>query len=234
MIKQFVSAVDNTIFRKDKIVELCRGQDVLHLGFVQHAHLYKQKIKEGDWLHSQIADVAKRVVGIDYLSTEVEEIKEMLGYEAYIGDVMRLRELTVKDTFDVVVCGELIEHLENPGLMLDGIKQFIHSGALVILTTPNPWSAQRINLIRKGILEEKWLNSEHAVWFSFQTLKQIVERAEYVPILCDYYYGQSRREFLKGTEKGLLGKIRLLKRIMQLTQTPKHQYDGLFFIVTIR
>lgn len=31
------------VFRKDKIVELCTGKRVLHLGFIQHHDLYEKR-----------------------------------------------------------------------------------------------------------------------------------------------------------------------------------------------
>lgn len=115
------------VFRKDKIVELCTGKKVLHLGFIQHHDLYKKKMAEGDWLHEKINSVASYLVGVDYLQDDVTVIREKYGYEVYFADVTNIEDMRrVKDsignTIDVVVCGELIEHVDNPGLMLDNLK----------------------------------------------------------------------------------------------------------------
>jgi 2-polyprenyl-3-methyl-5-hydroxy-6-metoxy-1,4-benzoquinol methylase len=39
--------------------------------------------------------------------------------------------------FDVVVAGDIIEHLSNPGLMLDGIRSRLATNGRVIISTPN-------------------------------------------------------------------------------------------------
>ncbi|MEJ5311262.1 MAG: methyltransferase domain-containing protein [Anaerolineae bacterium] len=223
-------AIENIIFRRDRIVEICKEKIVLHLGFVQHEE-YEKRIREDTWLHSKIVDVAKRVVGVDYLPKLVEQIRMSSGYEVYVGDVMRLTDLPINETFDVIVCGELIEHIENPGVMLEGIKRFCHQHTLVVFTTPNPWARHRIRLIYKGILEQEWLNSEHVMWFSFQTLKQLLDRKGYRCITNDYYYAQTRGDLLENTS-GLLGQLRLLRRIVRLKRTPKWQFDGLFFVAS--
>lgn len=229
----FMSTLENVIFRKDKIVELCTGKSVLHLGFIQHSHLYQKKIDENDWLHSQIAKVASKTVGIDFLPGDVQEIKMKYAYDVYVGDVTRLNEIKLHGFFDVIVCGELIEHLENPGLMLEGIKEFMTQESIVILTTPNPWSREFTSYNRKRVPEEKWLNPEHTMWFSMQTLKQILERCGFELIVSDYYYGQSRKQFFNKTSEGIIGFIRLVKRMVFLSLTPKNQFNGLFFTAKI-
>jgi SAM-dependent methyltransferase len=225
--------MQNIIFRKDRIVEYCRDKTVLHLGFIQHAHLYEKLIQEGNWLHNKIACVAKKLVGIDYLADEIQKIKEKYNYQCYYADVTKLGDLSLNDKFDIIVCGELIEHLENPGLMLEGVKKFMKSDALLIITTPNPWSKQRIKLIKSGILEKEWLNIEHTCWFSYQTLSQLLERKGYKKILYDYYYGDSYEKYISGRRKNLrLLKLFLLK--IRNNNLKKYLQDGLFFVAGIK
>ncbi|RKZ84101.1 MAG: hypothetical protein DRR19_18175 [Candidatus Parabeggiatoa sp. nov. 1] len=220
------------IYRKDKIIEICTNKKVLHLGFVQHAHLYKKKIKEGDWLHKMIASTANHIVGIDYLEKEVKAIREEYGYECYYADVTQLDSLPdLNEKFDVIVCGELIEHLENPGLMLKFCKKFMHPKTQLIITTPNPWSKTRINLIKKGVLEEKWLNKEHTCWFSFQTLKQLLERECFQEVNYGYYVGECE-QFTPKYRYSLLEFIRRLKYKLILHLTSIHLQDGLFFVAS--
>ena len=66
------------VFRKDKIVELCTGKRVLHLGFIQHHDLYEKKISEGDWLHEKINSVKK--------AESIEELLESCPKNQTIGD----------------------------------------------------------------------------------------------------------------------------------------------------
>lgn len=219
-------------FRKDEIVNLCKNKNVLHLGFIQH-NLYEQKIKENDWLHSKIDSVAKTLVGFDYLKNDVNILKNKYKYEAYYADVMNLKDVNLDKTFDVIVCGELIEHIENPGLMLDGIKRFMNKETILIITTPNPWMKERINLINSGILEDQWLNKEHVSWYSYQTLKQLLERKDFIEVDYSYYFGNSKNDFFNNTN-GFFGKLRLLKRKYILSKCKRENYDGLFFIAKLK
>jgi len=56
---------------------------------------------------------------------------------------MKLENVAIEQKFDIIVCGELIEHIENPGLMLDGIKRFMNDDRILIITTPNPCSKKK-------------------------------------------------------------------------------------------
>ena len=224
--------MENLIFRKDKIVELCRGKTVLHLGFIEHSY-YEKKIEIDDWLHKKIAQVANRLVGLDYLEKEVNNIRKKYGYECYQADVMKLNEVQLNEKFDVIVCGELIGHIENPGLMLDGIKQFMHKDSILIITTPNPWSTERINLLKLGKTDEQWINQELVGWYSLGTLKHLLERKKYEIILSDYYYSQNSSDIYKNIQ-GIIGKLKLIKRIIKKKHTKKHLQDGLFFVCKIK
>lgn len=219
------------IYRKDRIIELCRNKSVLHLGFIQHSHLYQNLIKEGKWLHEKIAKVSTKLVGFDYLAKDVDFIKINLHYECYYADVTNLQELTYQNTFDVIVCGELIEHISNPGLMLDGIKRFMHKDSIIIVTTPNPWSKNRLKLIKQEKNESEWLNPEHICWFSHQTLKQLLERHGYSELYYGYYYGEESNEKKNYFKSGILNRLKTFKD--QMVNEPKESHNGLFFVTKL-
>jgi hypothetical protein len=221
--------MENIIFSKDKILELCKGKDVLHLGFVQH-HDYENRIAEDDWLHSKIASVCKTLVGFDYLKDEVNNIQDKYGYKAYFADVMNLQDVAINQTFDVIICGELIGHIENAGLMLDGIKRFMKADeSILIITTPNLWSQTRIKLIESNKTDNLWINDELVAWYSFGTLSHLLERKGFVEYFYDYYNGQNHFDIYKNT-KGLIGKFKILKRRLILALDRKQCQDGLFFV----
>ncbi|GAB5410847.1 MAG: hypothetical protein BalsKO_32120 [Balneolaceae bacterium] len=219
------------LFRKEKIVSLCKNKSVLHLGFVQHSDQFMDMINKGTWLHEMIDTVSSKLVGLDFLNKEVNFLKENYGYEAYYADVTKLEDVELEEKFDVIVCGELIEHLDNPGLMLDGIKRFMHEDSLLIITTPNPWSKNRLKLINRQVLESSWLNPEHTCWFSYQTLKQLLERYAYVEDFYGYSDGHTSNEFYTVFKSPLLNKIKALK--IKIFKTPKINSNGLFFVAKL-
>jgi len=155
--------ITEPLYRQDEIVRMCTGKTVLHLGFILHDQ-WRERLAEGNWLHSQILTVFESVVGIDYLESEVEAIRATVGCECHTGDVMRLGEIGLKDKFDVIVCGELIEHVESD--LLDGIKGLCHEGTAVIITTSNPWDRKWAGNMKADKPETEWSNLGHVARYS--------------------------------------------------------------------
>jgi len=52
------------------------------------------------------------------------------------------------EKFDVIFCGEVLEHLFSPDSLLDEIKELMHDNSILILSTPNlAYYANRIMLL---------------------------------------------------------------------------------------
>jgi SAM-dependent methyltransferase len=222
----------NPLFRLDEILKLCVNKSVLHLGFVQHSHLYDKLISEGIWVHSNIADVASDITGIDYLEEDVKIIKEKYNYEGFFGDANHLENVKLDRTFDVIVCGELIEHITNPGLMLDGVKRFMHPGSVLIITTPNKWANYYFRLAKKNSNEENWINPEHSCWYSHFTLKNTLGKHGFAEVRYDYYFGFETQKRYFMTSPGIRGLLGKLKRKWLMTFTRQQNQLGLFFVAS--
>ena len=220
-IKGCVTNIMDYFDRQDKIVEYCNDKTVLDLGCIMHDE-FEWRLKKGEYLHEKIVKIAKKVVGIDYLEQYIPMLKEK-GYDIRYGDVEHLEAVELNETFDVIVAGELIEHLSNPGLFLEGVKRFMHDQSILILTTPNPFHYVRRNLLLKGE-EKEWLNKEHSCWFSFQTLKQLLERHGYDEVKY-WYYGENWR--IGSIKKLIHGIIR--RRYKKIP----HLQEGLFFVAKL-
>ncbi len=100
---------------------------------------------------------------------------------------------------------------------------------LLIITTPNPWSQTRIKLIESNETDNLWINDELVAWYSFGTLSHLLERKGFVEYFYDYYNGQNYFDIYKNT-KGLIGKLKILKRKLVLVLGRKQCQDGLFFV----
>jgi 2-polyprenyl-3-methyl-5-hydroxy-6-metoxy-1,4-benzoquinol methylase len=75
-----------------------------------------------------------RVVGMDLNRGKVSE-----NYHDFIqGDVMKLPEPFAPNSFDAVIAGELIEHLERPVDFLRACHRSLKNKGLIVLSTPNP------------------------------------------------------------------------------------------------
>lgn len=123
---------------------------VLDVGCVRH-DLDSQACRNpdpGDFLHADLRRRAEAVVGLDLVESEVKRMQKA-GYDVRVGNAETF-ELDCR--FDVIVAGELVEHLSNPGLFLDRCREHLSEGGRLILTTPNP---RRIHMLRWYATERK-------------------------------------------------------------------------------
>lgn len=143
-----------------------RGISILDVGCVNHD---ASRADDPNWLHQHL-DARGDVLGIDYLAADIRELQaEGWNVECADAEVMDLGE-----TFDVIVAGELIEHLANPGAFLTRARDHLSDTGRLILTTPNPWGVTYLKrLVTPG---EVHCNDEHTCWLDRRTLRQLLER----------------------------------------------------------
>jgi SAM-dependent methyltransferase len=112
------------------IASLVAGKDVLDIGCVEHS---LDKRRHGHWLHDYIRKSAAHVVGLDYEQAEVDKLNAE-GYDVIAADATNF---DIGRQFDVVVAGELIEHLLNAKGFLESVRKHLRPGGFLVLTTPN-------------------------------------------------------------------------------------------------
>jgi hypothetical protein len=170
-------AVARPVDRIAYIAHACAGQRVLDLGAMDET-AWTAKRGHGNWLHEEIGRSALRVDGIDN-SVMVPAEGLATGTNAVIrrGDVTDPARLlaALEDCPDVVVAGELIEHLENP---LQFLKRFAATGRLsgktLIISTPN---ATALHNFLIGLLRRESTHHDHLCILSYKTLATLCTRA---------------------------------------------------------
>lgn len=173
MNKQFSS-----IQRLDFLRGCVNDRSVLHLGCTNYPYT-AESIKNGTFLHKDLVEKASEIYGFDFDQTGIDEMSQM-GYEnLYLADLERLENVPISRKFDVVIAGEVIEHLLNPGLFLNGIKRFMHPDSQLILTTVNAYAAFRFfayAMRGKGGPNEP-VHPDHVAYYSFKTINRLIELA---------------------------------------------------------
>ncbi len=154
--------------REQLISDFCRGKDVLDIGCVNHNidNTYSDQ-----WLHQSVVKVAKSCLGLDILEEEIKDLSER-GFDVMAADATR--PLEVARTFDVIVLGNLIEHLANfEGLLLN-INRLLRPEGCVLVITPNPFYREQYfySAFKNDIL----INPEHTCWIDPVALDQLVRR----------------------------------------------------------
>lgn len=102
----------------------------------------------GDGTFTKLLKKNKAIVyGVDIESVAVEKAKKN-GIRAYKNNI-DTESLPFKDNyFDVIVAGEIIEHMYDPDRLLDEIHRTLKPSGTAILTTPNlSWWANRLVLM---------------------------------------------------------------------------------------
>ncbi|MDQ1493114.1 MAG: hypothetical protein QOJ23_5628 [Actinomycetota bacterium] len=153
-------------------MELCAGRYVLDLGAYDETAV-ELKQGTGDWLHGAIASVAGRVVGIDS-SPLLPEDGVRTGKRSVIvrGDICQLGSVAVDEQPDVIVAGELIEHLPNALAFLGDLTHDPRfRGSLLVLTTPNACSLHNVIL---GLFGRESTHRDHLAIHSYKTLATLM------------------------------------------------------------
>ena len=149
------------------VADRCRGKRVLDLGCVMHE---PGAVHSRYFLHRAIHQVAERVVGLDLHEAGVARLRE-LGYDVRVGDAEYFR---LDETFDVVVAGDIVEHLGNLDGFLRSVDAALAEGGMLIVQSPNPWYWR--NVVKSVLAKEVANNAEHTCWFCPRTWRQLVER----------------------------------------------------------
>jgi len=163
--------------RIDFLLDACRDKSVLHLGCTNYPYT-EEAIEGGDFLHFELEKVAKQVTGLDSDAASLEMLTTRGSENLVTGDLENLSASDLDETFDVVLAGEVIEHLSNPGLFLNGVKRFMDSSTRLIVTTVNAYAGVRF--FRYGLRGKRGrvepVHPDHVAYYSYATLKLLIER----------------------------------------------------------
>lgn len=185
------------------IRDCCRDKAVLDLGAMDET-AYQAKQGKGTWLHEEIASVAREVRGIDS-STLIPGEGLRTGTHARIdrGDIMQLQAWLRQHEFvpQVVIAGEIIEHLENPLAFLRSVKSTMQlQGKQLMLSTPNA-TALHNGLI--GLVSRESTHHDHLCILSYKTLSTLCLRAGFtswqiIPYYSDFIEMKARHSGVTG------------------------------------
>ena len=163
--------------RLDLVKEMCTGKRVLHLGCTNYPYT-QEAIENSMLLHHEIESFASDVWGIDSDQEGIDVLETSGSKQILLGDLEHLEDVEIDQHFDVILAGEMIEHLNNPGLFLNGIKRFMQPDSRLLLTTINAYCGMRFVWYglrgKRGRVE--FVHPDHVAYYSYSTLKVLLER----------------------------------------------------------
>ena len=169
--------IDSNLVKQNRIEfikQQVKNKTVLHFGFVDHSLNLSHNKK---WLHGELLSSAKEVYGVDILKKEVEFYKKKYPHLFCFNILADPVPNEIKNkSFDVVVLGEILEHIPEPIIFLKKINSCLNFKKIII-TVPNAFAINNFFNVFKGA--EK-INSDHYFWFTPYTLSKQLYLSKFV------------------------------------------------------
>jgi 2-polyprenyl-3-methyl-5-hydroxy-6-metoxy-1,4-benzoquinol methylase len=161
------------VHREKFLVEAAQGKRTMHLGCVDSG-LLETRLEKDDLLHARLARSSSDLWGMDLDAAGIERLRS-LGYRNLIvGSAEEPPPNVPRGAFDVIIAGELIEHVLNVGRFLRESAELLRPGGQFIITTPNAFRfTNRLPLFFGFEL----VHPDHVAWFSPITLRRAAEMA---------------------------------------------------------
>lgn len=155
----------------DRIAYLCSlvsGKSVLDIGVIEHT---SSAYESQNWLHAHLRRHASQCLGVDVLQSEISELRAK-GYNVLCADIT---SAPLPERFDIIVAGEVIEHVDSPGRFMQNCAAMLTTGGKLVITTPNPWY---INAITKSCWGSRPLieSTDHIAWYEPSVLYELGQR----------------------------------------------------------
>ena len=140
------------------------------------------------YLARRLVESGCTVVGIE-LDERAAAAARNVCAEVLVGDAERMELPFAPRSFDVVLCGDLVEHLRDPQRFLERVRPLLREGGRLVLTTPNVanWT------MRLGLLFGRWrytkrgiLDRTHSHLFTRKTLVETLSAAGYRVVRLDF------------------------------------------------
>jgi 2-polyprenyl-3-methyl-5-hydroxy-6-metoxy-1,4-benzoquinol methylase len=140
------------------------------------------------YLAEPLSERGNTIVGIE-LDADAAHEAERFCERVLLGDVETMELPLEPGSFDVVLCGDVIEHLRDPVAALARLRPLLKGGGELVLSTPNVanWA------IRLSLLAGRWrytdrgiLDRSHTHLFTRATLVEALRRAGYERIEVDF------------------------------------------------
>lgn len=158
--------------------EQCTGRSVLHLGCMCAPNT-RAAIRAGLHLHLALFPVCTRLTGLDIdladrnllpPDTDRHDIRK-----ADVCDLDQLAAAIAGRPYDLIVAGELLEHLPNPGLCLTAIGRLLPDATLIV-TVPNALGRGVASRARRGV---ELVHEDHVCWYSPRTIVTLLEKCQW-------------------------------------------------------
>ncbi len=154
--------------------------------------------------------IASEVVGIEFNPNAAKEACSRLDH-VVCGDLENLSlegSLFAHESFDYIICGDVLEHLRDPWTQLVRLKSLLKHDGKIIISLPNVryWSVL-IPLLFHGewrYTDAGILDRTHLRFFTKKTALALCQQAGFTKIVCKPALGRKVNRFLNSVSFGCL------------------------------
>jgi 2-polyprenyl-3-methyl-5-hydroxy-6-metoxy-1,4-benzoquinol methylase len=161
--------------KNNYLCQLAMDKDILHVGCTD-SPLTVDRIAKGMLLHSKLEKITKSIIGID-ISEEAISIMKSHGIHSV--QTMNAENILLEQKFDLIVAGDVIEHLSNPGLFLQQVPRLLRPEGTLVISVPSAFSL--ISSLWLWISGHEHVHPDHCYYFSPKTLTSLCNRYGLVP-----------------------------------------------------
>ena len=170
-------AVRGFASKLDLLDRHCRDRFVLHLGAVGETcqDTERRVAAAAGSVHAHLTRVARTCVGVDNDAPSVTSLTDRGIFDNLVlADVTRLRREQVDlPAIEVIVVGDTIEHLAEPGRLLDALDPLAEPGTRLVVTTPN---ALGLAIFLRHLAGRPVDGPDHVCSFNAYTLVNLLTR----------------------------------------------------------
>lgn len=165
--------------RDQFLMDCARGKSVLHIGMggcIDDDAVTTAYVSGGlkRSFHGKLSRVARSLDGVDINPKSIEAMRRAVPGNYAVCDVTSpdLASEFGDKRFQVVVFGDVIEHLDNFRTALQNLCSVLEEDGILIVSTVNAYS---LDAILKMLVRYESVNPEHTVYFSYATLRRLFE-----------------------------------------------------------
>lgn len=169
----------NCLVDRDQVItEECRGKCVLHVGACD-APFELNKGTAGKLLHQKVRAVANRIIGLDIDGPAIAALRGLGVDDIMQADITQDDTVLAGETFDVILCCDVIEHVPAPGPLLRACRRYMRPDSKLIVTTVN---ATALKPALRALMGRETVHNDHVAYYSYATLGKLLVMEKLHPI----------------------------------------------------
>lgn len=154
-------------------------------------------------------NLAKEVFGVELFDIEKSNQKNPIISRMFIGNIENTLPDYPNNYFDIILCGDVLEHLVDPWKVIERITPFLKKGGLIIVSCPNIREIFNLSRIlfsgRFKYQDSGIMDKTHLRFFGKQDLADMLTTKQLKPIkIAPNYFITPRRKKFKFIHAGFL------------------------------